>query len=69
MKVDDRRGLIADAKKQDVSHLRFIGGEPALHPDFVALLSDVVDAALGVENYSNLVAIRDEWWEPFGHPG
>lgn len=45
--------------------VQFFGGEPTMHPDFVALVNHACDIGLDVEVYSNLVSISDDLWELF----
>lgn len=49
--------------------MQLIGGEPTAHPDWVDLLQHALAAGLGVEVFSNLVAIRAAWWDLFAQPG
>ncbi|MEV4245214.1 radical SAM protein [Streptosporangium canum] len=60
--------LITDAKALGSRSVQLIGGEPTMHPDFAELLAHAIDAGLDVEVYSNLVNVRDEWWELLSSP-
>lgn len=68
MGTDDWRTLIADIRRLGSQSVQLIGGEPTMHPDFAELLAFSIDTGLEVEVYSNLVSVRDEWWELFDHP-
>lgn len=45
-----------------VPEVRFIGGEPTMHPDGPRLVREALSLGLRVEVFSNLVHIPDEWW-------
>ncbi|GAA2450603.1 hypothetical protein GCM10010191_80730 [Actinomadura vinacea] len=49
--------------------VRFIGGEPTMHPDGPRLVREALRLGLRVELFSNLVRIPDEWWGLFGQDG
>lgn len=68
MAVDDWKALITQAASIGFPAIQFIGGEPTTHPRFAQLLRYAVDAGLTVEVFSNLVHVKDAWWELFGHP-
>ncbi|MCG5217570.1 radical SAM protein [Streptosporangium sp. KLBMP 9127] len=62
------RELISDARRLGVSQLQLIGGEPTMHPRFTQLLRHAIDSGLPTEVFSNLVQVRDEWWDLYAHP-
>ncbi|MFG1873845.1 radical SAM protein [Sphaerisporangium sp. NPDC049003] len=68
MTANDWSTVIADAASLGVSQVQLIGGEPTVHPQFVRLLRHAIDCGLSVEVFSNLVHVRDEWWELFVSP-
>ncbi|RCG31061.1 radical SAM/SPASM domain-containing protein [Sphaerisporangium album] len=68
MTADDWSTLITEAAAAGASGIQFIGGEPTLHPQFTELLQHAIGTALKVEVFSNLVHVREEWWELFGYP-
>ncbi|MQA87477.1 MAG: radical SAM protein [Streptosporangiales bacterium] len=64
----DWRSVIDQASAIDVEMVQFIGGEPTLHPDFGQLLQHAIDAGRKVEVFSNLVHVKEAWWELFASP-
>ncbi|MBG0826125.1 radical SAM protein [Planomonospora sp. ID91781] len=68
MTAADWHQLISGARSLAVSRIQFIGGEPTLHPAFSELLGHAAGTGCGVEVFSNLVSIRDEWWPLFQLP-
>ncbi|MEO3856860.1 radical SAM protein [Acrocarpospora sp. B8E8] len=68
MTADDWHTLISDAAAAGAAGIQFIGGEPTLHPHFAELLRHAIGTGMRVEVFSNLVHVRDEWWELFGCP-
>ncbi|MGX2997465.1 radical SAM protein [Streptomyces sp. JNUCC 64] len=69
MTPDDWRNVITDAAALGVPHLRLIGGEPTLHPHWTDLAAHALSSGLTVELYTDLVHIRDDWWELLTRPG
>ncbi|WP_283133264.1 radical SAM/SPASM domain-containing protein [Rhizohabitans arisaemae] len=68
MTTGEWRKLIAETAALGVTRVQLIGGEPTAHPDFPVLLAEAVEVGLMVEVYSNLIAVRDQWWDLFRHP-
>ncbi|MGX2996296.1 radical SAM protein [Streptomyces sp. JNUCC 64] len=69
MTPDDWRRVITDAATLNVPHLRLIGGEPTLHPHWTDLAAHALSSGLTVELYTDLVQVREEWWELLARPG
>ncbi len=67
--VDDWHKVIDDAAAYGVRTVRFIGGEPTLHPDLPGLVDRALAAGLDVEVFSNLVHVSDQMWTIFERPG
>jgi MoaA/NifB/PqqE/SkfB family radical SAM enzyme len=65
----DWRSVIGQAAALGVSTVQFIGGEPTLHPQFTDLLRHAIGSGLAVEVYTNLLHVKDVWWELFSRPG
>ncbi|GAA2015315.1 hypothetical protein GCM10009839_08180 [Catenulispora yoronensis] len=61
--------VLDQAMRAEVSLIQLIGGEPTMYAGFSAVLGHALNIGLKVEIYTNLVSIRDEWWEQFRHPG
>jgi MoaA/NifB/PqqE/SkfB family radical SAM enzyme len=61
--------VIEQAAALGVSMVQFIGGEPTMHPRFTALVQHALDSGLAIEVYTNLVHVKDGWWELFSCPG
>lgn len=55
-------GVVDQAKAAGVEEVRFIGGEPTLHPDAAALAGYALDIGLSIEVFSNLVHVAAQWW-------
>jgi MoaA/NifB/PqqE/SkfB family radical SAM enzyme len=68
MTADDWRSVIDQAAVLGVSMVQFIGGEPTTHPRFGDLLGHAIGSGLAVEVYTNLVRVRDSWWDLFSCP-
>lgn len=68
MTVGNWQNVISQAAGMGVSMVQFIGGEPTAHPAFAPLLRYAVDAGLEAEVFTNLVTVKDAWWELFSHP-
>lgn len=68
MTVEDWIGVITDAEAAGVSAIQFIGGEPTMYPHFGRLLRAAIDAGLAVEVFSNMVRVREEWWDLYESP-
>jgi MoaA/NifB/PqqE/SkfB family radical SAM enzyme len=68
MAADDWSALITEVAAAGASGIQFIGGEPTLHPHFAELLQHAIGTGMKVEVFSNLVHIRDEWWDLFSYP-
>ncbi|MFG1977041.1 radical SAM/SPASM domain-containing protein [Nonomuraea fuscirosea] len=69
MELTDWLTVIAQAPRNGVKRVQFIGGEPTLHPHFHALTLQALNAGLEVEVYSNLAHVSDKTWEVLSHPG
>lgn len=68
MTTADWRRVIDQAAGAGVGMVQFIGGEPTRHPALPELVERAIDADLEVEVFSNLVAVKDWWWELFASP-
>lgn len=68
MSDDDWFRTIDQAVALGAEEVQLIGGEPTLHPGFVAIARHAVDSGLRVRVYSNLFRIRDEHWRLLEHP-
>ncbi|MEZ0095727.1 radical SAM protein [Streptacidiphilus sp. EB129] len=68
MSDDDWRSVIRDAAASGITRVQFIGGEPTRRPGWDALVRYALSCGLSVQVYSNLYAIRMEWWDLFEHP-
>jgi MoaA/NifB/PqqE/SkfB family radical SAM enzyme len=68
MTESDWRSVIDQASALDVSMVQFIGGEPTAHPQFASLLRYAIGSGLAVEVYTNLLHVKDTWWELFACP-
>jgi MoaA/NifB/PqqE/SkfB family radical SAM enzyme len=68
MTARDWFSVIDQAADLGVSMAQLIGGEPTMHPQFAALLRHAVSAGLAVEVYTNLVHVKDSWWDLFACP-
>ncbi|MFB7256886.1 radical SAM/SPASM domain-containing protein [Streptomyces nojiriensis] len=68
MSDDDWFRTIDQAVALGAEEVQLIGGEPTLHPGFVAIARHAVDSGLRVRGYSNLFRIRDEHWRLLEHP-
>jgi MoaA/NifB/PqqE/SkfB family radical SAM enzyme len=60
--------VIEQAAALGVSMVQFIGGEPTMHPRFTSLVQHALDNGLAIEVYTNLVHVKDSWWELFSCP-
>ncbi|WP_261562855.1 radical SAM/SPASM domain-containing protein [Frankia tisae] len=69
MTVDDWLRVIDDGAAHGVRTVRFIGGEPTLHPGLPDLVDRALAAGLGAEVFTNLVYVSDPMWGLFGQPG
>ncbi|WP_261561925.1 radical SAM/SPASM domain-containing protein [Frankia tisae] len=58
-----------DAAAHGVRTVRFIGGEPTLHPDLPDLVDRALAVGLDVEVFTNLVRVSDLLWTVFSRPG
>jgi MoaA/NifB/PqqE/SkfB family radical SAM enzyme len=65
MTAQDWKHVIDQAAELGISMVQLIGGEPTTHPDFADLLSHAIAAGLAVEVFSNLVHVKDSWWDLF----
>lgn len=63
------RAVIDQVAELGAPLVQFIGGEPTLHPDFIALARYALSKGLAVEVYTNLVLVNDALWELFATPG
>jgi MoaA/NifB/PqqE/SkfB family radical SAM enzyme len=60
--------VLDQAIRTGVGTVQLIGGEPTMYAGFSAVLSHALTIGLEVEIYTNLVSIRDDWWDQFQHP-
>ncbi|MBV9846094.1 MAG: radical SAM protein [Kutzneria sp.] len=49
--------------------VQFIGGEPTTHPALSTLIDHALEHDMGVEVFSNLVAVPNKMWEVLARPG
>ncbi|MCM2388711.1 radical SAM protein [Streptomyces albipurpureus] len=63
MSPEDWRTVIRDAAVLGIRRLQLIGGEPTVHPYWQDFTELALSLGLGVEVYSNLFHVRDEWWD------
>jgi MoaA/NifB/PqqE/SkfB family radical SAM enzyme len=68
MTAPDWLSVIDQAVGLGVTMIQLIGGEPTLHPQFAALLTHAIRKGMAVEVYTNLVRVRDSWWDLFACP-
>ena len=68
MTFGDWENVIGQAAGMGVSMVQFTGGEPTAHPAFPALVRCAVNAGLKTVVFTNLVTVRDAWWELFTQP-
>lgn len=69
MTVADWKNVIDQAYVHEtIASVQFIGGEPTEHPAFAELMTYALETGLGVEVYTNLVAVTPELWELYSHP-
>jgi MoaA/NifB/PqqE/SkfB family radical SAM enzyme len=68
MMETDWRSVIDQAAALDVSMVQFIGGEPTAHPQFASLLRHAIGGGLAVEVYTNLLHVKETWWDLFACP-
>jgi MoaA/NifB/PqqE/SkfB family radical SAM enzyme len=69
MTTEDWASVIDQAAALGARRVQLIGGEATTHPGFAVLLQRAVDAGLSVEVFSNLLHVRDAWWDLFTLPG
>lgn len=69
MTRDDWFNVLDQAIRTGVQAVQLIGGEVTMHPDFLAVLDHALTIGLKVEVFSNLVHIKDEWWDQLQRPG
>lgn len=69
MRDSDWFSVLDQAAHAGISAVQLIGGEPTMHPQFTALLRQALGCGLAVEVYTNLVRVKDSWWELFSCPG
>jgi MoaA/NifB/PqqE/SkfB family radical SAM enzyme len=69
MTDDDWRRIIDEAATLGVRMVRFIGGEPTLHPSFSDFVGHALQRGLVVEVFSNLLHITQQLWSVFSLPG
>ncbi|WP_327105215.1 radical SAM/SPASM domain-containing protein [Nonomuraea glycinis] len=62
-------GVIDQAAALGARRVQFIGGEATTYPGFEPLLRQAVSTGLAVEVFSNLLHVREAWWELFALPG
>lgn len=61
--------VIDEVSEMDVRVVKFIGGEPTLHPDLTTLAQYALGRGLEVEILTNLVHVTEELWSLFQQPG
>ncbi|MBV8539253.1 MAG: radical SAM protein [Pseudonocardiales bacterium] len=61
--------VIDEARTSGVTMVRFIGGEPTLHPDLSRLMRRALGRGLTAEVFSNLVRVTPQLWDMFSLPG
>jgi MoaA/NifB/PqqE/SkfB family radical SAM enzyme len=61
--------VIDQAAELSLRMVQFIGGEPTLHPSFVALVRHALSRSLAVEVFSNLTHVSPAMWDVISHPG
>ncbi|MGX2997203.1 radical SAM/SPASM domain-containing protein [Streptomyces sp. JNUCC 64] len=69
MTAADWRQVITDAAALGVPHVRMTGGEPTTHPHWRDFVELALSLGLEVEVHSDLIRMREEWWELFARPG
>lgn len=69
MNASDWIRVLDQAADLGIELAQFIGGEPTLYPDLLALVRHALTRGLKVEVYSNLAHITDAMWEVFQLPG
>lgn len=69
MSVDDWVRVIGECAGFGVRMVRFIGGEPTLHPALPTLVRTSREHGLRVEVYSNLVHVPEHVWSVLSEPG
>ncbi|WP_433332438.1 radical SAM protein [Spirillospora sp. CA-294931] len=65
MTRDDWLNALSQAADCGFRIIRFIGGEPTMHPNAPELVRHAISLGLRAEVYSNLVHVTAEWWELF----
>ncbi len=65
----DWERVIEQAARKNVRNVRFIGGEPTLHPALPRLIGQALGEGMQAEVYTNLVRISDRLWEVLSQPG
>ncbi|CAJ61584.1 MULTISPECIES: radical SAM/SPASM domain-containing protein [Frankia] len=65
----DWQRVIDDAAASGVRRLKFIGGEPTLHPALPDLVGHALTVGVEVEIFTNLVHVPDRLWPVFTRPG
>lgn len=65
MEASDWLSVMDQAAGLGISTVQLIGGEPTMHPQFEILLRHAIDCGLAVEVYSNLVRVKNRWWDLF----
>ncbi|MFJ9207132.1 radical SAM protein [Streptomyces sp. NPDC102264] len=65
----DWQTVITDAAALGIPKVQLIGGEPTVHPHWQEFAGLALSLGLGVEIYSNLFHVREEWWELFTRDG
>lgn len=68
MQAGDWLSVLDQAAGLGISMVQLIGGEPTMHPQFATLLQHAVEQGLAVEVYTNLVRVKDSWWDLFSCP-
>lgn len=61
--------VLNDAATIGTRFVCFIGGEPTLNPDLPRLVRHALSLGMGVEVFSNLVAVSAAMWELLREPG
>jgi MoaA/NifB/PqqE/SkfB family radical SAM enzyme len=69
MTVQAWETALTDAAALGTRMVRFIGGEPTLHPALPRLVHHALSLGMDAEVFSNLARVTPELWELFGTPG
>ncbi|MFD9948834.1 radical SAM protein [Nonomuraea sp. NPDC059023] len=61
--------VITSAPAAGIETIQLIGGEPTMHPDFLALADHVLGTGLKLQVFTNLYRVTDALWALYGRPG